>query len=87
MNKFPPSLGKFCWAISSFYEKSWRYSQLCVYDNGDKLFAGVNDTGDILSPELLPAIYYRLFPDFHRFLDTHDYLIAGVIDTSDQPLL
>jgi hypothetical protein len=52
-------------AISKFYKNSQRYSQLCVYcwcrpdviDNGDKLFTGVDNTGDDLSSvSLLLAI-------------------------------
>jgi hypothetical protein len=48
-------------AISKFYENSQRYSQLCVYcwcrpgviDNGDKLFTGVDNTGDDLTVYLI----------------------------------
>jgi hypothetical protein len=56
-----------------FYENSQRYPQLYVYrpvnDTSDKLFTGVNDTGNKLLPVLLLRSL-RLVLDFHQFCNT-----------------
>jgi hypothetical protein len=49
----------------------------CVVDTGDKLFNGVNDTGDKLSQQNEKK---TSCPKIFSF-------IAGVVDTGDQPLL
>ncbi len=40
-------------------------------DNGDKLFTGVNNTGDKFSPLSFPPVL-SLLSDFHRFQDNGD---------------
>jgi hypothetical protein len=40
MDQFPQCPEYPIEAFSNFYENSRRYSQLCVYDTGDKLFTG-----------------------------------------------
>jgi hypothetical protein len=63
-----------------------------VNDTGDKLFTGVNNISDkLLTVSLLPAINFaavvdnrglHVVPDFYRFHETDDLLIAGNNNTS-----
>jgi hypothetical protein len=74
MDQFTPGPGVSHCGPCEYLRNSRKY----LHDTSDKLFTGVNDTGDKLSlVSLLPAINYcrcrfTLVPDFHRFNDTGD---------------
>jgi hypothetical protein len=88
MNQCPPGPQVFCWGRLEFFRKFAEIFANEYVDTGDKLFNGVNDTGEKFIASVVINLCHGEITKKHKIFcrvnGTAEKLFTGVNDTADK---